>query len=79
MSVPIKLSGSERKFMVDRLKADRNNHQSEANLFDLQLRKWGSKKIPVGTERIEEYRKMLNHHEECVCNIDRLIAKLHAH
>ncbi len=79
MSVPIELSGSERKFMVDRLKADRDNHQSEADLFDLQLRKWGSKKISVSTKRIEQYRRKLNQHEECVLNIDSLIAKLHAH
>ena len=80
MSIFVEMTRTEKKSIVDLLKDKKGYHQSEVALYGMQLKIWDSKRISVcSDERKGEYRKKLNHHEECVLNIDSLIAKLHAH
>lgn len=87
MSIFVEMTRTERNLIVDRLKTERNNHQSEARLHEWQLRNWerGMSQYEVSPDPSihkkmkERYRKNLCHHEERVRGIDRLISKLHAH
>ena len=83
MSIFVEMTRTERNFIVDRLKTERGNRQSEVRMYELQLKNWERNrsqfKCYVDQEMKEKYRKSLHRHEKCVHDLDNLIAKLHAH
>lgn len=87
MSIFVEMTRTERKYIDDLLKNKKSYHQSEARLYELQLKNWERDRAQdkdsvdpsIHKEMKERYRKSLYYNKERVHNIDRLISKLHAH